>query len=126
VKHNPLADAPLTERNLRTLASSLKWLAAATLLAMSAFHLYTGTAGMFTWQVQRSVHLAFALGLAFLLFPAAKRADHRAGQMIDAALAALGIAAALYYAIHSTLATAALRPALLPLQDKPLLSLSSP
>lgn len=100
MKHNPLADAPLTERNLRTLASSLKWLAAATLLAMSAFHLYTGTAGMFTWQVQRSVHLAFALGLAFLLFPAAKRADHRAGQMIDAALAALGIAAALYLTVN--------------------------
>lgn len=66
---DPLADAPLTERNTRQLSVGWKWLIAAALIVMSGFHLYTGTRGLLTAMVQRSTHLAFALPLALLLFP---------------------------------------------------------
>src|SRR6266545_502105 len=55
------------------------WLAVAlTLLAitMSLFHLYAAVR-IVPAYILRPVHVAFALGLVFLLFPAAKRFRHR-------------------------------------------------
>ena len=43
------------------------------LLAFSLFQLYTSVFGVFTAQLQRSIHLGFALSLIFLLFPAKKK-----------------------------------------------------
>jgi len=70
---DPLAGAPLTERKARWLPAAARWGIAAGAVAMSGFHLYTGTFGLQTAMVQRSTHLAFALPLALLLFPAARR-----------------------------------------------------
>lgn len=42
------------------------------LLAFSCYQLYTAIFGVFTAQIQRSIHLGFALSLIFLLFPATK------------------------------------------------------
>lgn len=43
-------------------------------VSMSLFHLYTGGAGLLTAMKQRSVHLTFALFLAFIVYPFGKRA----------------------------------------------------
>ncbi|HAQ07544.1 MAG TPA: C4-dicarboxylate ABC transporter [Bacillus bacterium] len=43
------------------------------LLAFSVFQLYTSIFGVLTAQLQRSIHLGFALALIFLLFPASKK-----------------------------------------------------
>src|SRR5437762_3321934 len=45
-------------------------------VAMSLFHLY-GAASIVPAYILRPVHVAFALGLVFLLFPVAKRFRHR-------------------------------------------------
>jgi TRAP transporter 4TM/12TM fusion protein len=68
-RFDPFADAPLTERRSRSFGTAWKWLLVAVLIAFSAFHLYTGTAGILTARLQRSTHLAFALLLAMILFP---------------------------------------------------------
>lgn len=61
------------EAGTRKLQGIARWIAFAGLLAFSLFHVYTGIFGMLTAQLQRSVHLGFALGLIFLLFPARKK-----------------------------------------------------
>nr|WP_263328562.1 TRAP transporter permease [Neobacillus sp. Marseille-Q6967] len=61
------------EAGTRKLKGFFGWIAFAGLLAFSLFHLYTGIFGMLTAQLQRSIHLGFALALIFLLFPARKK-----------------------------------------------------
>lgn len=61
------------EAGTRKLKGIAGWIAFAGLLAFSLFHLYTGIFGMLTAQLQRSIHLGFALALIFLLFPARKK-----------------------------------------------------
>jgi TRAP-type uncharacterized transport system fused permease subunit len=61
------------EAGSRQLAGLWSWIAYAGLLSFSVFQLYTAIFGVFTAQIQRSIHLGFALSLIFLLFPAAKR-----------------------------------------------------
>ncbi|WP_456275731.1 TRAP transporter permease [Bacillus sp. AK128] len=60
------------EARTRALTGAIGWLVFLGLLAFSLFQLYTAIFGIFTAQIQRSVHLGFALGLIFLLFPAVK------------------------------------------------------
>lgn len=69
------------------------------LLAFSLFHLYTGVFGMLTAQLQRSIHLGFALALIFLLFPARKKDRGRKHKVAwyDIILAILGIAVGAYW-----------------------------
>jgi TRAP transporter 4TM/12TM fusion protein len=54
-------------------------------LAMAVFHLYAGYFGQPEAQVFRSTHVAFALALVFLLFPAGRRLRERAPALSDAA-----------------------------------------
>jgi TRAP transporter 4TM/12TM fusion protein len=61
------------EAGSRKLKGIVGWTVFAGLLAFSLFHLYTGIFGMLTAQLQRSIHLGFALALIFLLFPARKK-----------------------------------------------------
>lgn len=61
------------EAGTRSLGGILGWIVFFGLLAFSLFHLYTGVFGMLTAQLQRSIHLGFALALIFLLFPARKK-----------------------------------------------------
>ena len=58
------------------------WLA----IAFSAFHLYTGLFGILPAQIQRSVHLAFAFVLVFLLYPGRATRSNKLG-VSDYALA---------------------------------------
>ncbi|MEH7438629.1 TRAP transporter permease [Neobacillus drentensis] len=61
------------EAGTRKLSGVFGWIAFLGLLAFSLFHLYTGIFGVLTAQLQRSIHLGFALALIFLLFPARRK-----------------------------------------------------
>lgn len=61
------------EAGTRKLKGTLGWIVFLGLLSFSLFQLYTGIFGQLTAQLQRSIHLGFALALIFLLFPAQKK-----------------------------------------------------
>ena len=61
------------EAGSRKLTGIVAWIAMLGLLAFSLFQVYTSVFGVLTAQLQRSIHLGFALALIFLLFPARKR-----------------------------------------------------
>src|SRR5258706_13731942 len=48
-------------------------LVALLLFALSCFHYYTAGFGLLPEQTHRGIHLAFVLGLIFLVFPTVKR-----------------------------------------------------
>ncbi|WP_264736937.1 TRAP transporter permease [Cytobacillus firmus] len=87
------------EAGTRKLGGVLGWIVFFGLLAFSLFHLYTGVFGMLTAQLQRSIHLGFALALIFLLFPARKKDRGRNHKVAwyDIILAILGIAVGAYW-----------------------------
>lgn len=66
-------------------------------ISFSLFQLYTALFGTLASQLQRSVHLAFALGLIFLLFPATKGAKKDKLPWYDAILSFLGVSVGLYW-----------------------------
>ena len=66
----------------------------AVAVVMSLFHLYTAYA-IVRPEHLRAIHVAFVLFLSFLVFPVARRYRHRA-MWWDWALAALGVASAVY------------------------------
>ena len=61
------------EAGTRKLKGIMGWIVFLGLLAFSLFQVYTSVFGVLTAQLQRSIHLGFALALIFLLFPARKR-----------------------------------------------------
>ncbi|GAE45114.1 TRAP transporter permease [Mesobacillus boroniphilus] len=61
------------EAATRKLAGKMGWIVFFGLLSFSVFQLYTSIFGVLTAQLQRSIHLGFALALIFLLFPARKK-----------------------------------------------------
>ncbi|MBM7704748.1 TRAP transporter permease [Metabacillus iocasae] len=88
------------EANTRKLTGVLGWIAYGGLLAFSLYQLYTAVFGVFAAQIQRSVHLGFALGLIFLLFPASKKNKKKGKLQIawyDGVLALLGIFVGSYW-----------------------------
>lgn len=72
------------------------------LLAFSIFQLYTAIGKPFTAQIQRSIHLGFALSLIFLLFPARRKIGVRRDKVpfYDVILALLSIAVGLYWPLY--------------------------
>ena len=64
-------------------------------VAFSLFHLYTGVFGMLAAQLQRSVHLAFAFALVYLLYPTTSKGSNKIG-IIDYAVAILAVFTGLY------------------------------
>ncbi|WP_297987385.1 TRAP transporter permease [Anoxybacillus sp.] len=91
------------ESNTRQLTGVFQKIAFAGLLAFSLFQLYTAIFGVFTAQIQRSVHLGFALALIFLLFPA-RRGKRKSGKLqvawYDIVLALLSIYVGSYWPLH--------------------------
>ncbi len=70
-------------------------------IGMAVFQIYTAQFGLFSALVQRSVHLAFAVTLVFLLFPISHR--HRGAypaylRLLDAGLALVAVAALVHLA----------------------------
>ncbi|AMO21817.1 TRAP transporter permease [Ramlibacter solisilvae] len=61
------------EMRFRTTVPPATWLVMALLIALSMFHYYTAGFGLLRETTHRGVHLAFVLGLIFLVFPRSKR-----------------------------------------------------
>ena len=78
------------------------WLAGCVALTMTAFQVWTAARGTLPGVLQRSVHLAFAIALGFMFYPAVKTARYRSLPWYDLGLAAVGVYAALYVTIHHT------------------------
>ena len=75
--------------------------ARAIALAMACFQLYTAFTVTFSPMIQRSVHLAFALSLLFLVTPA-RELPRVADLALRWILAAAGVAVTLYAAVEFT------------------------
>lgn len=94
------------EIRFRPLLPRTAWLVAALLLALSVFHYYTAGFGLLAEVTHRGIHLAFVLGLIFLVFSARKRDNAKAPQasllrplgigLVDWALAAAAVVSSLY------------------------------
>ncbi len=69
-------------------------------ISFSIFQLYTAIFGSLAAQLQRSVHLAFALGLIYLLFPAYKGAKRDKLPFYDLILSGLGVGVGLYWVFN--------------------------
>ena len=61
------------EAGTRKLKGVIGWIVFIGLLSFSLFQVYTSVFGILTAQLQRSIHLGFALALVFLLFPARRK-----------------------------------------------------
>lgn len=73
------------------------------LLSFSLFQLYTAIFGVFTAQIQRSIHLGFALALIFLLFPASKKKRASGKWQVawyDVILAILSVVVGAYWPVN--------------------------
>ena len=57
------------ESNFRDLKVPLKTLVTITCVVLSIFHIYTAGFGLLNEITHRSVHMAFIMGLLFLVFP---------------------------------------------------------
>src|SRR4028119_242850 len=62
------------EMRFRPLPTATGWIVAGLLLALSLFHYYTAGFGLLHEGTHRGIHMAFVLGLIFLVF-AARRID---------------------------------------------------
>jgi TRAP-type uncharacterized transport system fused permease subunit len=94
------------EMRFRPLRPGTAWLVAGLLFALSMFHYYTAGFGLLRETTHRGIHLAFVLGLIFLVFAATKRRQeellastwYRPGgiALADWAFALAAVAASLY------------------------------
>lgn len=95
-----------SEMRFRPLLPAAAWIVAALLFTLSCFHYYTAGFGLLPETVHRGVHLAFVLGLIFLVFaarpvsaklmPSASLLRPLGIGIVDWILALLSVAAALY------------------------------
>lgn len=69
-------------------------------VSMSIFHFYTSGFGLLLALQQGAVHLAFVMGLVFLLYPARKSSPKNKIPMTDYALAAVAAYSSLYLVIN--------------------------
>lgn len=74
-------------------------------LAMGVFHLFTASAGNYEAYLQRSIHLAFVLPLAFVLFPVNSKAPKDRVPLYDWVLAVLAAAPGIYSMVNYTAIT---------------------
>ncbi len=93
------------EINFRPMLPLAATIVGALLLALSIFHYYTAGLGLLREDVHRGIHLAFVLGLVFLVFPmTARRPDRPVASALqpfgiplyDWAFALIAVAASLY------------------------------
>lgn len=66
-------------------------------ISFSLFQLYTAIFGTLASQLQRSVHLAFGLGLIFILYPMTRKLKNDKLPWYDIILSLLGISVGLYW-----------------------------
>jgi TRAP transporter 4TM/12TM fusion protein len=77
------------EMSFRPLLPTAGWLVAGLLFILSCFHYYTAGFGLLPETTHRGIHMAFVLGLIFLVFSATKRSNKTAP--VASVFAPLGI-----------------------------------
>lgn len=85
------------ESSYRNLTGIMKWIVSFLAIAFSCYQLYSSIFPPPPAQIHRSVHLAFALGLIFLLYPGRKTASKTKVSIIDGITAVLAIGSSLYW-----------------------------
>src|SRR6195256_3390619 len=60
------------EMQFRPLLATAGWIVASLLFTLSCFHYYTAGFGLLPETTHRGIHIAFVLGLIFLVFPTIK------------------------------------------------------
>jgi TRAP transporter 4TM/12TM fusion protein len=66
------------EMRFRPLTPTAGWIVATLLLTLSAFHYYTAGYGLLRETTHRGIHMAFVIGMIFLVFPFLKAHENRA------------------------------------------------
>jgi TRAP transporter 4TM/12TM fusion protein len=84
------------EADYRRMGGVLGKIAAAIAIAFSAFQIYTALFGVLDAMIQRSVHLAFAFTLIYLLYPSRKSWPRDRLHPIDVFLAVVAAGAPIY------------------------------
>lgn len=84
----------------RALRKPFSALAAAIAVLFTLFQLYTAFAGAFPDLIQRSIHMGFAIVLAFLLYSACHRSPKERPSMIDILAIIMGVAVCGYAALN--------------------------
>lgn len=108
INNEPVSDQELQEilskfdkeASYRNFSGILKWIVSIGAISFSAFQLYTAIFGNLASQLQRSVHLAFALGLIFLLYPISNKLRKKRLPIYDAILSIVGIFVGLYWTLQ--------------------------
>lgn len=88
------------ESNQRNPQNIMKYFIYFGLLAFTLFQVYTAIFGQFPAQIQRTVHLGFALTFVFLLFPASRKLSKRTIPFYDYILAGIAIVVGSYWVIN--------------------------
>jgi TRAP transporter 4TM/12TM fusion protein len=88
------------ESTYRRLLGYQHWIVYAIAVGFSCFQLYTGVFGFFPAQIQRSIHLAFAFVLVFLLYPARSRSGSNKLKWHDYLFAAFAGYVGLYLSMN--------------------------
>ncbi|RXT04322.1 TRAP transporter permease [Ammoniphilus sp. CFH 90114] len=85
------------ESTFRNLKGKMGWLVTMLAVGFSVYQLYASIFPPPPAQIHRSIHLAFALGLIFLLFPATKNGDRSKVAVTDGILSLVSVGASLYW-----------------------------
>lgn len=88
------------ESNQRNPQNFMKYVIYVGLLAFSLFQLYTAIYGQFPAQIQRTVHLGFALTFVFLLFPLRRKFSKKSIPFYDYILAILSVIVGSYWVMN--------------------------
>ena len=84
----------------RNLKRPMAVIASAIAVMFTLFQLYTGVFGAFPDLIQRSIHIGFAMVLAFCLYPAMNRSPKDRSSVVDFILMVLGIVVCTHAAIN--------------------------
>ncbi|NSL53146.1 TRAP transporter permease [Calidifontibacillus erzurumensis] len=85
------------EASYRTFTGIMKWIVTIGAISFSLFQLYTAIFGNLASQLQRSIHLTFALGLIFLLYPISNKLRKKKLPIYDVILTIVSIVVGLYW-----------------------------
>lgn len=88
------------ESNQRNPQNAMKYIIYFGLLAFTLFQMYTAIFGQFPAQIQRTVHLGFALTFIFILFPATRTISKSSIPIYDYILALIAIFIGSYWVLN--------------------------
>ncbi|MEW9674228.1 TRAP transporter permease [Ammoniphilus sp. 3BR4] len=85
------------ESSYRNLKGFMGWVVTLLAIGFSVYQLYASVFPPPPAQIHRSIHLAFALGLIYLLFPATGKGTRTKVPIIDGLLAIIAVVCSLYW-----------------------------